>query len=115
MNAVAGLDAASRGSAYIGDTNLSQLSGRELTALRRDRLGFILQSFNLVPTLTAAETISLPTNIAGEGRCRMVRGGNSAPRAHRAAQASPHGALRWAATARGVCPGSRGAAGVDVG
>lgn len=65
MHVMAGLDAASGGSAYIGDTDLSQLSDKELTALRRDRLGFIFQSFNLVPTLTAAENISLPTDIAG--------------------------------------------------
>lgn len=65
MHLMAGLDAASGGSAYIGETDLSQLSDKELTALRRDRLGFIFQSFNLVPTLTAAENISLPTNIAG--------------------------------------------------
>ena len=65
MHVMAGLDAASGGSAYIGETDLSQLSDKELTALRRDRLGFIFQSFNLVPTLTAAENISLPTNIAG--------------------------------------------------
>ena len=65
MHVMAGLDAASGGSAYIGETDLSQLSDKELTSLRRDRLGFIFQSFNLVPTLTAAENISLPTNIAG--------------------------------------------------
>lgn len=65
MHLMAGLDAASGGSACIGETDLSQLSDKELTALRRDRLGFIFQSFNLVPTLTAAENISLPTNIAG--------------------------------------------------
>ncbi|MDN8606227.1 ABC transporter ATP-binding protein [Corynebacterium ureicelerivorans] len=65
MHLMAGLDAASGGSAYIGGTDLSQLSDKELTVLRRDRLGFIFQSFNLVPTLTAAENISLPTNIAG--------------------------------------------------
>ena len=57
MHLMAGLDAASGGSAYIGETDLSQLSGKELTALRRDRLGFIFQSFNLVPTLTAAECL----------------------------------------------------------
>ena len=65
MHLMAGLDAASGGSAYIGETDLSQLSDKELTSLRRDRLGFIFQSFNLVPTLTAAENISLPSNIAG--------------------------------------------------
>ena len=71
MHLMAGLDAASGGSAYIGETGLSQLSDKELTALRRDRLGFIFQSFNLVPTLTAAENISLPTNIAGGKVCLL--------------------------------------------
>ena len=65
MHVMAGLDSATSGSAYIGDTDLSNLSDKELTSLRRDRLGFIFQSFNLVPTLTAAENITLPTDIAG--------------------------------------------------
>ena len=65
MHLMAGLDAASGGSAYIGETDLSQLNDKELTSLRRDRLGVIFQSFHLVPTLTAAENISLPTDIAG--------------------------------------------------
>ncbi|OFS39180.1 ABC transporter ATP-binding protein [Corynebacterium sp. HMSC069E04] len=65
MHTMAGLDSATSGSAFIGDTDMSQLSDKDITALRRDRLGFIFQSFNLVPTLTAAENISLPTDIAG--------------------------------------------------
>ena len=65
MHVMACLDEASGGSTYIDDTDLWQLSDKDRTALRRDRLGFIFQSFNLVPTLTAAENISLPTNIAG--------------------------------------------------
>lgn len=65
MHTMAGLDAFTSGEAYIGGTALSGLSDREITELRRDRLGFIFQSFNLVPTLTAAENIALPTNIAG--------------------------------------------------
>ena len=65
MHVMAGLDTATSGSAYIGETDLSALGDKALTALRRDRLGFIFQSFNLVPTLTAAENITLPTNIAG--------------------------------------------------
>lgn len=65
MHVMAGLDSATTGSAYIGQTDLSALNDKELTALRRDRLGFIFQSFNLVPTLTAAENITLPTDIAG--------------------------------------------------
>jgi ABC-type antimicrobial peptide transport system, ATPase component len=65
MHCMAGLDAATSGSAFIGDTDLSTLRDKDMTALRRDRLGFIFQSFNLVPTLTAAENITLPTDIAG--------------------------------------------------
>lgn len=65
MHCMAGLDAGSGGQAFIGDTDLSTLKDKEMTALRRDRLGFIFQSFNLVPTLTAAENITLPTDIAG--------------------------------------------------
>ncbi|WP_284852491.1 ABC transporter ATP-binding protein [Corynebacterium rhinophilum] len=66
MHTMAGLDSATSGSAFIGDTDMSHLNDKEITALRRDRLGFIFQSFNLVPTLTAAENISLPTDIAGK-------------------------------------------------
>ena len=66
MHTMAGLDSASSGSAFIGDTDMSHLNDKEITALRRDRLGFIFQSFNLVPTLTAAENITLPTDIAGK-------------------------------------------------
>ncbi|MBK4158577.1 ABC transporter ATP-binding protein [Corynebacterium macginleyi] len=66
MHTMAGLDSATSGSAYIGDTDVSRLNDKEITALRRDRLGFIFQSFNLVPTLTAAENITLPTDIAGK-------------------------------------------------
>ncbi|MCQ9344245.1 ABC transporter ATP-binding protein [Corynebacterium kozikiae] len=66
MHCMAGLDTASSGATYIGDVNLSQLRDKEMTALRRDRLGFIFQSFNLVPTLTAAENITLPIDIAGK-------------------------------------------------
>lgn len=65
MHIMAGLDSATSGSVFIGDTDLSTLKDKQLTALRRDRLGFIFQSFNLVPTLTASENITLPTDIAG--------------------------------------------------
>ncbi len=65
MHCMAGLDTATSGEARIGDTELSALSDKEITALRRDRLGFVFQSFNLVPTLTAAENITLPVDIAG--------------------------------------------------
>lgn len=66
MHCMAGLDSISSGSTFIGDTDLSLLKDKEMTALRRDRLGFIFQSFNLVPTLTAAENITLPRDIAGK-------------------------------------------------
>ena len=67
MHTMAGLDSATSGSAFIGDTDMSALNDKNITALRRDRLGFVFQSFNLVPTLTAAENITLPTDIAGKG------------------------------------------------
>lgn len=66
MHTMAGLDSATSGSAFIGETDMSRLSDKEVTSLRRDRLGFIFQSFNLVPTLTAAENITLPIDIAGK-------------------------------------------------
>ena len=65
MHCMAGLDAATEGSSFVGDTEISKLKDKEVTALRRDRLGFVFQSFNLVPTLTAAENITLPIEIAG--------------------------------------------------
>jgi putative ABC transport system ATP-binding protein len=60
LHCMAGLDSVSEGETWIGDTLISGLSDRELTLLRRQRLGFIFQAFNLVPTLTAEENILLP-------------------------------------------------------
>jgi putative ABC transport system ATP-binding protein len=65
MQNVAGLDTLTSGSVSIGGVELSSLSDRQLTRLRRDRIGFIFQSFNLVPTLTAKENIELPLDLAG--------------------------------------------------
>jgi putative ABC transport system ATP-binding protein len=65
MHCVAGLDTFSSDSARIGDIELGRLSDRQLTHLRRDKIGFIFQAFNLLPTLTAAENITLPMDIAG--------------------------------------------------
>jgi putative ABC transport system ATP-binding protein len=65
MHALAGLDDLTDGLVYIGDVELTQLNDRKLTKLRRDRLGFIFQAFNLVPTLTAMENITLPMDLAG--------------------------------------------------
>jgi len=65
MHCLAGLDHATSGSVLIGDTQLNGLSDKKLTALRRDRVGFVFQAFNLVPTLSAIENITLPMDIAG--------------------------------------------------
>ncbi|MGY5124304.1 ABC transporter ATP-binding protein [Streptomyces nigrescens] len=65
MHCAAGLDSPSSGSVRVGTTELSTLDDRQLTALRRDRIGFIFQAFNLLPTLTALENITLPLTIAG--------------------------------------------------
>jgi putative ABC transport system ATP-binding protein len=65
MHCMAGLDHLTSGQAFIGDQDLGELADRELTELRRDRVGFIFQTFNLVPTLTAIENITLPIDIAG--------------------------------------------------
>jgi putative ABC transport system ATP-binding protein len=65
MHCMAGLDAVTDGQAYIGDTELSSLNDRQLTLLRRDKVGFIFQAYNLLPTLTALENITLPMDIAG--------------------------------------------------
>ncbi|MEU9081467.1 ABC transporter ATP-binding protein [Streptomyces sp. NPDC048357] len=65
MHCVAGLDSFSSGSVRIGTTELGTLDDQQLTRLRRDRIGFIFQAFNLLPTLTALENITLPLTIAG--------------------------------------------------
>jgi putative ABC transport system ATP-binding protein len=65
MHCVAGLDSLTAGHVYIGDVDLAALSDRQLTLLRRDRVGFVFQAFNLVPTLTARENIVLPDRLAG--------------------------------------------------
>src|SRR4051794_12613076 len=64
MHCLAGLDTLSSGRILFGDTDLGRLSDRQLTLLRRDHIGFVFQSFNLVPTLTALENITLPSRLA---------------------------------------------------
>lgn len=66
LHCLAGLDSLTSGRVMIGDTDLSLLDDRELTRLRRDRVGFVFQAFNLVPTLSASENITLPLDIAGK-------------------------------------------------
>jgi putative ABC transport system ATP-binding protein len=71
MHCLAGLDTVTSGSVRIGDVELSGLSDKQMTALRRDRIGFVFQSYNLVPTLTAIENITLPIDIAGRKPDRL--------------------------------------------
>ncbi|MFQ6142619.1 ABC transporter ATP-binding protein [Streptomyces seoulensis] len=65
MHCLAGLDTVSAGQVWIGGAEITGLKDRELTRLRRDRIGFMFQSFNLIPTLSALENITLPMDIAG--------------------------------------------------
>jgi putative ABC transport system ATP-binding protein len=65
MHCLAGLDRITSGQVLIGDTDISKLHEKQLTLLRRDKVGFIFQAYNLLPTLTAAENIELPIAIAG--------------------------------------------------
>jgi putative ABC transport system ATP-binding protein len=65
MHCAAGLDSLTSGEVFVGDVALGSLSDQELTLLRRDRIGFVFQSYNLIPTLTALENITLPSALAG--------------------------------------------------
>jgi putative ABC transport system ATP-binding protein len=67
LHCLAGLDTPTDGSVFIGDVDITKLSERELTKLRRDKIGFVFQAYNLIPTLTAQENITLPLDIAGRG------------------------------------------------
>ena len=74
MHCVAGLDTLTSGEVFVGDIELGTLSDKELTLLRRERIGFVFQAFNLVPTLTALENITLPI---GAGRAEARTGSGS--------------------------------------
>ncbi|MCH8899077.1 MAG: ABC transporter ATP-binding protein [Acidobacteria bacterium] len=65
LHTLAGLDNLTEGTVHIGDTELGSLKDRELTILRREKVGFIFQAYNLIPTLNAEENITLPLSIAG--------------------------------------------------
>jgi putative ABC transport system ATP-binding protein len=65
LHCVAGLDVLTSGKAFVGAADLSTLDDQHLTKLRRDRVGFVFQAFNLVPTITAEENITLPLLLAG--------------------------------------------------
>ena len=72
MHSLAGLDRLTSGRVVVGGTDLSTMSERELTLLRRTKIGFVFQAFNLIPTLTAAENISLPLDL---GKTKIDRAG----------------------------------------
>jgi putative ABC transport system ATP-binding protein len=65
MHCLAGLDTVTSGRVWLGDLELGALSDAQLTKVRRDRIGFVFQAFNLLPTMTAAENIALPLKLAG--------------------------------------------------
>ena len=65
MHCMAGLDRPTSGQSYVGDLDIGALDDAGLTQMRRDHNGFVFQSFNLVPTLTAGENITLPVDLAG--------------------------------------------------
>ena len=108
MHCMAGLDAPTAGRAFIGAQELGRLDDAGLTGLRRDRVGFVFQSFNLVPTLTAAENITLPADLAG---ARVDRAWFDqlvgAARYRRPARPPPARAVRWPAAARRLRAGAR--------
>ena len=95
MHCLAGLDTASAGRVLLGDTDLTRLSDRALTAVRRDRVGFVFQSFNLLPQLTAAQNITLPLGSGRAGRSTAAGSSTSSP-----CWAWPTGS----ATGRASCP-----------
>ncbi|MFT4656765.1 MAG: putative ABC transport system ATP-binding protein [Candidatus Aldehydirespiratoraceae bacterium] len=66
LHCLAGLDTLSSGATYIGDTYLASLNDKQLTELRRTKVGFVFQAYNLIPTLTAEENIMLPMMLGGE-------------------------------------------------
>lgn len=66
MHCVAGLDILTTGQSFINDISLNELSDRELTLLRRNKIGFVFQAFNLIPTLNAKENLTLPMDLAGQ-------------------------------------------------
>ena len=65
LHCLAGLDTLTAGKTFVGEVELGSLTDRQLTLLRRDRIGFVFQAFNLVPTLSALDNITLPMTLAG--------------------------------------------------
>ncbi len=88
MHCLAGLDTVTRGEVHIGDTSLTGLSDNGLTTLRRDKVGFVFQQFNLLPTLSAQENILLPLAIAGR-KLSGPNGSRSSSLGSRSSSAGP--------------------------
>jgi putative ABC transport system ATP-binding protein len=94
MHLLAGLDTPDGGSVHIAGRDITRMSDRELTKLRRTHIGFVFQSFNLLPTLTAEENVALPLTIAGRRPDRaqldalLARMGLAERRGHKPAQLS---------------------------
>ena len=108
LHMLAGLDRPTSGEVYLGDTEITSLNDKALTLLRRDRIGFIFQSFNLLPTMTAAENIVLPMRIAGrKPDAALGRLDRRDRRPHRPPRPPADAALRRPAAARrrGPCSG----------
>ena len=108
MHCAAGLDAVTSGEVYVGDVDITRLKDKALTTLRRDRIGFVFQSFNLIPTLNAEENILLPLAIAGRKADpawfdTVIQTVGPA----RPAQPPPQRALGWSAAAGRLRAGSR--------
>ena len=108
MHCLAGLDAPTSGQAFIGEEEIGALADSELTELRRDRIGFVFQAFNLVPTLTAAENITLPADLAGARGGRGVARAARGPARHRRSSGPPaQRAVGRPAAAGRLCPRAR--------
>ncbi|SER36603.1 putative ABC transport system ATP-binding protein [Lentzea xinjiangensis] len=75
LHCLAGLDAVTSGQVLVGGVDITALSDRELTGVRRDRIGFVFQAFNLLPQLTAARNITLPLDLAGRRADRELMAG----------------------------------------
>ena len=106
LNVAAGLDRPTTGQVALGDTDLGQLSERRLTILRRERIGFVFQAFNLLPSLTVAQNIALPLRLDGRraGRASSPRG-RSSGRARQAPAPPSIATFRRPAAAGGDRPG----------
>ncbi len=101
LHCLAGLDRLTSGEIYLGDALISSMGEKQLTVIRRDKLGFIFQSYNLIPTLDALENMTLPMSLAGrKPDPQWLDTVVDTVRTARPALAPPGGALGWPAAAR---------------